>query len=108
MRVAREQKPMWLPVTRACHDLIALQEREGGVSHIDVKWLRNRIGRRFPTLTPLERWGVLGKKAWRVTLPDGTVLPETGRAFYVMPDRPGVGRALDELSVPPTKFLSAS
>ena len=103
MDIARTKRPSWLHIIRDCHDLVALQERQGGVEHFDVKWLRMRTGRRYPALTPLERWGVLVKKVWRD--PDGHVLPESGRSFYLMPDRPGVGLALDELQIPPAKFL---
>jgi hypothetical protein len=102
MEVARTQRASWLQVIRDCHDLLARQQENGNASHVDTKWLRMSTGRRYPALTPLVKWNVIEEKVWRDAA--GNVLPKSGRLFYEMPDLEGVGRALDELGIPPTTF----
>jgi hypothetical protein len=95
-RVAQEH-PNWLQTIRDCYEQLGRQEAEGGVDHTCVKWIAARSGRQPPNLGPLVRWGVLTKKKWGVV--SGVDLDVSGRAYYQMPDRRGVGRALDALGV---------
>jgi len=91
-RVAREQHRAWLGVIRACHDAIEKQVATGGVDHTCAVWIKNLTGVQVSSLRPLVTWGALERKRW------GSDDVETGRrVYYLMPDRPGVGRALAEL-----------
>jgi len=94
-RVAREQRPQWLGVIRACHDAIAEQVAGGNVEYTCPAWIKNFTGVQVRSLRPLVAWGVLERKRWGVV--DGHDLDASGRAYYLMPDRPGVARALVEL-----------
>ncbi len=94
-RVAREQHPAWLGVIRACRDAIEQQVAGGGVDHTCAVWIKNQTGVQVSSLRPLVNWGVLEHKRWGVV--DGVDLDESGRIYYLMPDRPGVARALAEL-----------
>jgi hypothetical protein len=104
-QVARKQDQSWLPIIRDIHAVITLQVAQGKAAHVDTRWLRMQTGRdRYPSLTPLVRWGVLTEKVWYGN--EGELLPKSGRNYYEMPDREGVGRALDELGVAPTELRS--
>lgn len=94
-RVAREQHPAWRGVIRACHDAIEKQVAAGKADHTCAVWIKNQTGVQVSSLRPLVTWGVLERKRWGVV--DGVDLDESGRIYYLMPDRPGVARALAEL-----------
>jgi len=93
--VAREQCPEWLGVIRACHDAIEKQVAAGNVEHTCPAWIKGHTGLQVRSLRPLVAWGVLERKRWGVV--DGQNLDASGRAYYLMPDRPGVARALAKL-----------
>ena len=93
--VAREQRPQWLDVIRACHDAIEKQVAAGNVEHTCPAWIKNLTGVQVRSLRPLVTWGVLERKQWGVV--NGHDLDASGRAYYLMPDRPGVAQALEKL-----------
>lgn len=76
------EKPEWIPVIRACHEL------SGEIEEFAGAWVVNRLGHWVPSLRTLASRGVLQKVA---TSRGGR------RAYYSMPDRDGVKKALDEL-----------
>jgi hypothetical protein len=92
-RVAREQHPAWLGVIRVCHDAIEKQVATGGVEHTCAAWIKNLTGVQVSSLRPLVTWGVLEHKRWG----SDDVGTSGRRIYYLMPDRPGVRRALTEL-----------
>lgn len=94
----------WLWTIRACFDSIARNEALGeGVVWTDEKWIEMSTGQRPRKLAPLVGLGVLVEKVWYDAA--GRELARSRRVYYEMPDREGVGRALDELNVQPTVFL---
>ena len=103
LRIARDRDRSWLRVIRDFHDVLALQVANDGVAWLDARWLRSRTGRRFPALAPLVSWGVLVEKVWYGE--NGAPLLKSGRHYYEMPDRLGVGRALDHLAVPRAELV---
>jgi hypothetical protein len=93
--VAREQRPQWLGVIRAIHDAIEKQVAAGRDEWTCPAWVKGYTGVQVQSLRPLVTWGVLERKRWGLV--DGHNLDASGRAYYLMPDRPGVARALVEL-----------
>jgi hypothetical protein len=94
----------YLCTIRACYDWIARQEAKGDdVLWVDEKWIEMSTGRTPRTLRKLADLGVLEEKFFYDER--GRRLPNPKRVYYFMPDRSGVGRALEELGVPPTVFL---
>ena len=76
--LAREH-PDWLVVVKGCYEIA------GEFHEFKGKYVRERVGW-FPGLTILVRYGILRK-----------VRSVATGAWYTMPDRVGVGRALGEL-----------
>lgn len=74
----------WLAVVRACYEEA---ERLGGERFAGA-WIVDKVGW-FPGLKKLERYGVLKK--------EGETVRGGRRAYWTMPDREGVARALREL-----------
>jgi hypothetical protein len=86
VKVLARERPEWLDVVRACYDEAAVTDEFAGA------WVVKRLGRWFPSLRILGRYGILQK-----------VDSSRGgrRAYYRMPDREEVGRALRDLGVLP-------
>ena len=85
VKVLARENPEWLDVVRACYDQAEETEEFAGA------WVRRRLGRWFPSLRILGRYGILEK----VDVSRGG-----RRAYYRMPDREGVEKALRELGIP--------
>lgn len=80
--IARE-KPEWIAVVQACYEVAGKTEEFAGA------WVLKRLGHWVPSLRTLASRGILQK----------TDTSRGGRrAYYCMPNREGVGRALEELS----------
>jgi hypothetical protein len=84
VKIFAKEHPDWLDVVRACYDEAAETEQFAGT------WVFLRLGRWFPSLRTLAGSGILEKVR---TTQGGR------RAYYQMPDREGVGRALHELGM---------
>jgi hypothetical protein len=96
-RVALDQSPLWLGVIRACYETIEKQVAAGFDEYTCAAWVRSDTGVQVPSLRALVSWGVLQRKRWW-TAADGPNLEASDqRVYYLMPDRPGVDRALTEL-----------
>jgi hypothetical protein len=95
----------WRWTIRACCDWIARREAQRNeVLSVDEKWVEMSTAKRPLKLKPLVGYGILERKSWCDQA--GKKVEKQGRrALCLMPDRPGVGRALDEADVPPTVFL---
>ncbi len=79
-----KEHPDWLRVVKGCYDLAPEYEKFAGAYVVDkVGW--------FPSLRLLVRYGILMKV--------GETVRDGRRAYYSMPDRQGVGRALRQLGV---------
>jgi len=79
------EHPAWLPVVQACYEEAARPGRFAGA------WVLRRLGQWRPGLRLLVRYGILEKV--------GETTRGGRRAYYRMPDREGVGRALRELGL---------
>lgn len=94
----------YLWTIRACYDWIARQEARGDeVLWVDEKWIEMSTGHAPRKLRKLADMGVLEEKFFYDD--EGRQLPNPKRVYYLMPDRAGVGRALEELGVAPTLLL---
>ena len=82
VKVLASEHPEWLEIPRACYDVADEAEEFAGT------WVVNHLGRWFPSLRILARYGILEKVG---TTRGGR------RAYYRMVDREGVGTALREL-----------
>lgn len=85
VKVLAREHPEWLDVVRACYNQAEETEEFAGA------WVRRRLGRWFPSLRTLAQYGILEK----VDISRGG-----RRAYYRMPDREGVEKALRELGIP--------
>jgi hypothetical protein len=74
----------WLEVVKACYEVA------GRVDEFAGAWIANKIGW-FPSLRKLVKYGILEKR--------GETVRRGSRAYYAMPDRSGVERALRELGI---------
>jgi len=81
--LAREH-PDWLRVVRGCYEVAAKYDKFAGA------WVVDEVGW-FPSLRLLVKYGILVK--------EGETVRGGRRAYYAMPDRDGVGRALRDLGV---------
>lgn len=81
--LARE-RPEWLEVVKACYEEARSSEEFAGA------WVVRRLGRWIPSLRVLAGYGIVERVH---------VARAGRRAYYRMPDRAGVGRALVELSL---------
>ena len=88
VKILAREHPDWLPIVRACYDEAAEAQEFAGA------WISKRLGHWFPSLRLLVRYGILTKIE---TTRGGR------RAYYHMPDREGVGEALQELGILATK-----
>jgi len=91
MQLARKHpvggKVDWLEVVKACYDVAReVQELEGKC--FAGAMVRERVGW-FPGLKLLEKYGIVRKV--------GETVRGGSRAYWIMPDMKGVGRALVEL-----------
>lgn len=92
MRLARENRYFkgmlggqydWLKVVKACY------EGAGRTNNVFAgSWVAHKVGW-FPSLRKLVKYGILEKQ--------GETVRRGRRAYYTMPDRDGVGRALMQL-----------
>lgn len=83
VRTIAKERPEWMDVVRASFQEAQTSERFAGA------WVLERLGRWAPSLQMLTRYGVIEK--------DGESTRGGRRAYYRMPDREGVARALREL-----------
>lgn len=87
MKLMRERSA-WLPIIKICYDMAGETQEFAGA------WVYEQLGRQwFPSLRPLALRGILEK----VDISRGG-----RRAYYRMPDREGVGRALQDAEMPVT------
>jgi len=84
-RLAKE-RPDWLSIVKACYEIAG--EIESG--EFAGSWVNDKLGGgwNFPSLRLLVRYEIL-KHEYSTR--------QKARAYYTMPDREGVGRALREL-----------
>jgi hypothetical protein len=84
VKALANKHPEWLDVVRACYDQANQTQEFAGA------WVRRRLGHWFPSLRTLARYGILEK----VDTSRGGK-----RAYYRMPDREGVEKAMQELGI---------
>ncbi len=85
VKIFAKEHPEWLDVVHACYNQAEETQEFAGA------WVCRRLGRWFPSLRVLARYGILEK----VDIARGG-----RRAYYRMSDRKGVGKALQELGIP--------
>jgi len=83
-KIFLREHPGWEDVLRACHEEAGVTDTFAG------SWVLERVGHWIPSLRPLASADVIEKV--RTTR-------QGRRAYYRMPDRDGVGRALRELDI---------
>ena len=83
-RALAAERPEWVPILRAAYELAGQ-----GTGRFAAKWVLEHAGTWAPGLRPLVTYGILSKS--------GESTRGGSRSYYVMPDRPGVARALAEL-----------
>jgi hypothetical protein len=83
-KIFLREHPDWADVLRACY------VEAGDIEKFAGTWVLERVGRWLPSLRTLASAGVIEKV--RTTR-------QGRRAYYRMPDRDGVGKALREIGI---------
>lgn len=84
VKAIANEHPEWLDVVRACYDQAGQTQEFAGA------WVCRRLGRWFPSLKMLARYGILEKV---------DTSRRGKRAYYRMPDREGVRNAFQDLGM---------